>query len=543
MRNRIEVETKPAKVLNCRNCKRQLNGNNELMDAHGVGLGWCGFCRPNREEREAHAKTSGERRLLNFGRELTMKVGATASRSFRKSIEPIESQLRAAAEEHAEKLTEWPAFTRETFARLYDERNLKPLPNGEASSWGGQAVGTLERQPEWSTMREAAQAHRGIASKTSARLSRAVATAMGIDKLPEDGTGSHDPRDMEAMRESLRDLLGDQDLSPEEIESHPAMTEIVEQEAESDAIRQALGGKLESATRRGELRRAMQSIAKDAKAQADAARALSGMGIGSEEGSSGTESVPMDLIEKISGDPLMLKILDEIGRMQRAFNTQSMSSVGEGSCDVIGVRPDDKISRLLPSERAKLIRSKHSRLELISRVMEKRAVCWELEGEEPREKGDLVLCVDRSGSMSGDLMVWARAVAGAMVLMAVKKSRRVALVMFDHEAEGTLIDSPSKLAAGFECLSLEASGGTNINRALRCAVDMTPELREPDVMIISDGCFRMDDKYAELAKEKGGRLFAVMLGGAHLQDERFNRVWTPNLADGDAVEILSEVVR
>lgn len=535
-RTKVKVDSERS----CKGCSRTLTDENELYTSEGEGLGWCGFCKPNST---TPSKISNAKTTLNFGRDLTVKVGATAARSFRKSVEPFDSQLRLAAEAHAERLAEWPAFTRETFARLYDERNLKPLPDLDVSTWGNQAAGVLEKQPEWPVMREAAQAHKGIASETGARLSDAVATAMGVDKLPEDGPGANDPRDVEAMKEALRGLLKDQGLDDDEVEAHPAMEEAQTQTQTGEAIRQQLGGNLTSSVRRGVLRKEMKSIAADAEKKAEAARACHGMGIGTEDGGNGTEDVPMELINQIARDPLMLKILAEIGRMQQSYVASGKAVIGEGNCDVIGVRPDDNIGRLLPFERAKLVHSKHSRLDLISRVMEKRATCWELEGEEPREKGDLVLCVDRSGSMSGDTMIWARAVAGAMMALAVKQDRRVALVMFDHAAVGTLVDSKNKLSEGFKLLSLEPAGGTNVDEALRVAVQMVPDLREPDIVVISDGHFHLDDQYAELAKDDNGRLLAVMLGGASLDDKRFDKIWEPNLDDGDAVGILAEVTR
>jgi len=116
--------------------------------------------------------------------------------------------------------------------------------------------------------------------------------------------------------------------------------------------------------------------------------------------------------------------------------------------------------------------------------------------------------------------------------------------MFDHNATGELVDSSKKMADGFRLLGLPASGGTDIDRALDVAKAMLPDLREgADVIVISDGCFQMQDSYANAVKENDGRLFAIMLGGASLNDERFNKIWAPGTNVDDAVSILAEVRR
>lgn len=539
----LRTKLKVKSVRQCKGCARELTPDNELMSSAGDMLGWCGFCKPSTHKVAEEKHKDHTSKVLDYGRNLTVRVGATASRSFRKSVEEIDAPLRKAAEKHAAKLSEWPSFTRETFARLYDENNCKPLPENEVSSWGVQASGVLERQPEWPTMREASQAHRSIAADVSARLSELVASSIGLDNMPENGDGAADPRDLEGLKKSLRELLNDQGLTDEQIKKHPAMTAAENQEHIGDKVRQQLQTNLVSAARRGTLRSGMTQIAEDAQNKAEAVAALAGMGVGSDNGADGNEGVPEDLIKMAAQDGMLLKIIKQIGRMQEAYAESGKSKIAQGNCDVVGIRPGDDIGHLLPFERAKLVHSPATRREVIMRILEKQATCWELKGEENRNEGDVVLLVDRSGSMGGDRIIWARALAAVIMSLAVRDGRRVGLVMFDHTATGELIDKKSKLADGIRMLGLPASGGTDIDAALNVAEKILPDLREPDVIVISDGHFYMHDEYVAKVKENDGRLFAIMLGGASIDDDRFDKIWAPTTDTEGAIGILSEVRR
>jgi len=142
---------------------------------------------------------------------------------------------------------------------------------------------------------------------------------------------------------------------------------------------------------------------------------------------------------------------------------------------------------------------------------------WELKDEQPRNRGDVLVLVDRSGSMDGARMTFARALALCTVMRAVKDNRRAILTMFagsgDVESLTILPGDEPGLRNAIALLSRSADGGTDVAGAIRHAVGQLPNLRSPDTLLITDGQFAEPDA-ATVApmKANGGRVVVVTLG-------------------------------
>ena len=118
---------------------------------------------------------------------------------------------------------------------------------------------------------------------------------------------------------------------------------------------------------------------------------------------------------------------------------------------------------------------------------------------------DIVLVVDRSGSMTGEKLAGAKQAANVF-LEQVKKSRddRVALVAFDQTA-GTLVHlTRDWKALGSAIQGLEPGLGTYINLALKEASDELTFAKVPDrgqvIILLSDGGQNGPVSKAELIK-------------------------------------------
>jgi Ca-activated chloride channel family protein len=141
-----------------------------------------------------------------------------------------------------------------------------------------------------------------------------------------------------------------------------------------------------------------------------------------------------------------------------------------------------------------------------------------------RETGlprDLVLVIDKSGSMHGPAIGGARAAAG-MALRRLTPRDRFNLIAFDDETR-RLFDDVVPATAGnvqhaFAALaSLEAEGGTEMAGALDAALQSpAPDGRLRQVVFLTDGAVSNEAWLAELIESRLGstRLFTVGVGAA-----------------------------
>lgn len=154
---------------------------------------------------------------------------------------------------------------------------------------------------------------------------------------------------------------------------------------------------------------------------------------------------------------------------------------------------------------------------LLVTLMPPDAETWKVSGL-PR---DLVLVIDKSGSMHGPAIEGARA-AAAMALRRLEPNDRFNLIVFDNETRRLFDDVvPATADAVQQALaalaSLDANGGTEITDALKAALaTQAPQGRLRQVVFLTDGAVSNEAQLAALIERRLGttRLFTVGVGSA-----------------------------
>src|SRR5207249_1706133 len=99
------------------------------------------------------------------------------------------------------------------------------------------------------------------------------------------------------------------------------------------------------------------------------------------------------------------------------------------------------VGRLLPAELARLA-VPELELDALRRIAERQALCREYHAVEPAGKGPVIIALDESGSMRGEKVHTAKALALALAWVARQQRRWCALIAFSGGKEGRLLALP-----------------------------------------------------------------------------------------------------
>lgn len=290
----------------------------------------------------------------------------------------------------------------------------------------------------------------------------------------------------------------------------------------------ASSSEISDADLRAALRRATRQ-ARDAVQEAEAQ--LEGMStpLGlSMPGSAATPSVGpanmkaiRDVHSRLKSSRRLQRITELAGRLERIAAAKARSKVKPGVGEVHGIDLGDDLSRLLPSE---LIALRHPRLRLalMSRLVQRRALCYGMKGREPQARGPIVVLLDESSSMrEAGKDIWSKAVCLALLSTATKQKRAWHLVAFNGRIR-RLVEIAAGRATAVDiqaALDHRCAGGTDFDKPIQSAVEIiktSPTMRRADVVIITDGESDLApetiDAATSLTKTEGVSWFAVGVG-------------------------------
>ena len=206
------------------------------------------------------------------------------------------------------------------------------------------------------------------------------------------------------------------------------------------------------------------------------------------------------------------KFLDLIGRAVRAASAIQSKKLNQVPHELCGIELGNKAQRALPVEMSLLSRTS-TKLEFYRRYNEKSLLCRKMRGNEKAKKGDIIVCLDESGSMSNCIDL-AKAIAIACFTIAKKQNRGFALVRFSHEAiieQNLTLEKVPDLLNDFMC------GGTDYDEAFKAILKIIAgnKQKNADVLFISDGgCYDMEaaKRFQKAKTQQGFRCMSLGIG-------------------------------
>ncbi len=168
----------------------------------------------------------------------------------------------------------------------------------------------------------------------------------------------------------------------------------------------------------------------------------------------------------------------------------------------------------------------------------------------PSARGPIYVLLDKSGSMVGTKIDWARAVAVALFKKAVEDNRLFYARFFDSIAYPPIVLKPrSKASEIVKLISylarVRAGGGTDITRATAAAVEDILSLGEArrisDVVLITDGEDRLSSEIiTKMTRKANLRLHTVMVQGhnPYLKKASYRYMVVKKLEESDALRVI-----
>lgn len=197
----------------------------------------------------------------------------------------------------------------------------------------------------------------------------------------------------------------------------------------------------------------------------------------------------------------LMRLAMELGRLKRLLITTRKQKVKRRSSEIYDVSTGNDVARLIPAELAKLaIPELHA--DFMKRFAEKQLLQYSLRDRESKGKGDFIVCVDLSGSMEGEREIWAKAVTLAVAEMAIREKRRFAIIAFDTNVKRVWeFKNKPELQDIVNFAELGASGGTAYEPPLEKAIEIAREMRNADILFITDSECKCESDFIERFRE------------------------------------------
>ncbi|PMH37093.1 protein viaA [Vibrio sp. 10N.286.49.B3] len=238
------------------------------------------------------------------------------------------------------------------------------------------------------------------------------------------------------------------------------------------------------------------------------------------------------------------EIAEKLGRMAGEVNDPDLNKApkeelqlveevsDEATDDIVGIHEGDDLNKLLPNETMFLA---YPELEVIfyKHLVDKRLMNYRTQGKSRTlrrvkaytpdsqqvdvEKGPFIVCIDASGSMAGFPEQCAKAMAYALMQIALAEERDCFVILFSTEQITYELTRQDGLREASDFLSYSFHGGTDFEPVLIKSIDLmlTDKYKNADLVVLSDFIAprqsdEMLNKVADLKQNKN-RFHAVGL--------------------------------
>lgn len=270
------------------------------------------------------------------------------------------------------------------------------------------------------------------------------------------------------------------------------------------------------------------------------------------DGSSDMKKTPVntEVLKRIAASHKLRYIAKFLGRYKELLYAKRLAGYTYSRGEKYDIEYGNNITKALTSEIALL--AKEELIPLFIRKYQQKALKQYRKREaEYKGKGDMIVCLDESGSTFGENNAYGMAIA--MVLYEICRINRTNFALI-HFSDSTKIDVfpknekvPSEII--LECAETFLGGGTNFDHPLRemNSLMLDGRVEKPDIVFITDGICDVSDEtlaaFTRCKTDMGAKLTGILLDKGSNIDFTLNqfadRVYrTSEFLEDDMIEKL-----
>ena len=224
-------------------------------------------------------------------------------------------------------------------------------------------------------------------------------------------------------------------------------------------------------------------------------------------------AVNTELLQKVRQKPTLLEISKHLGRFREIFAQGKCNGYAYGRGETYALELGNDLSRAIGSEYAMLASPQTVPL-FVKKYQQRRLKQYRRRESVHKGMGDIICCLDESGSTRGDAAAWGKAVALTLLDIAAENRRKFALIHFAGSSECKVdVFLPGQYSMQDKMNAAETflGGGTNFKQPLDEAIQlMDTGFENADIVFLTDGLCELPEDYLDkLHKEQAARKFTV----------------------------------
>lgn len=200
----------------------------------------------------------------------------------------------------------------------------------------------------------------------------------------------------------------------------------------------------------------------------------------------------IQLAQRLQASPKLQAIAELAGKKIAIAAKMQRTKVKEGRTEMVGVTTGNDLTQILPCELLKLTTPELFPI-FAQSYIERSLLQRELISREPLGRGPIIICLDSSGSMAGQEEIWSKAIALALLSIAVSQKRHCRILHFTDIVEriddfaGEIPDTNRVI----DCIEKFYNGGstsfTAVLTGALASIQQHEQTKKADVILITDG--------------------------------------------------------
>lgn len=423
------------------------------------------------------------------------------------------------------KLKSFPALSQDVFQSFYSlvpRRNEETSLSVAARKFNAPILEHMTKSEEYPTLKEVCEGRELPAYEAASEFASKVSGELD-DLLPQLSGKQEALHTLEKLEQSeeqaakrLNDLLEQRSASHR---SDPALeADVVKAANEAEGRRRQVAAvtKLidDSALQgRDEIKSIVQAAVATAAERAEDVQGIIGAW-SSEPGNLNRTPENLALLKRVRESAALRDISKYLGRFREMLAQKKQNGYAYGRGEKYSLELGSDLSRALTSELAML--ATPETLPLFLRKYQRRQIKQYCRRESVyKGAGDIICCLDESGSTAGECAAWGKAVAMTLLEIAENEGRRFALIHFSGPGSfRTDVFLPKQFTAEDKLRAAETflDGGTDFSAPLGEALRLIRDVgfNNADIVFITDGeCILPPEHLSRLQEDQAEHRFTI----------------------------------